>query len=217
MYFQSEHTHRHLTVRHIQVKYGYGHHQANQYLTIPYLVAAVITPMIGFVADKIGCRCQSLLIATIILTLSHYNLGWLTPSDLGLSEVQQDIIPLVGLVGLGLGYSVFCAVIWPSFAIVIPDKLIGTGYGIPTSAYNLVLGLFFLLVGVLTKDDENLDDVALEKYRDVEWFLLSTCLCSIVTVFMLWHADRSMGNMLALPAKEQLRRLTMSSVGAREY
>ena len=158
-------TSKHVSCYMSQAKYGFDHHKANQYLTIPYLVAAVATPIIGFIADKIGRRCQSLLIATLVLTQSHYNLGWLTTEDIGLNEENRDMLPLMGLVGLGLGYSVFCAVIWPSFAIVIPDGLIGTGYGIPTSAYNLVLGLFFLVVGVLTKEDDNLDDVSLEKYR----------------------------------------------------
>merc|ERR1719245_1167798 len=116
-----------------------------------------MTPLIGFGVDKLGMRCQLLLVATIMLTLSHYILGWLSPEDIGfLPEDDVDILPLSGLVGLGLGYSVFCAVIWPAFAVVIPPNLIGTGYGIPTSAYNLVLGLFFLVVGILTKDDEDL-------------------------------------------------------------
>ena len=193
----------------MQVKYGYDHEKANRYLTIPYIVAAIVTPIIGFAVDKLGKRCQLLLIACVILTLSHYTLGWISPDQIGM-DANEDVLPLTGLIGLGLGYSVFCAVIWPSFAVVIPPNLIGTGYGIPTSAYNLVLGLFFLAVGILTREDEDLEDVSIEKYTDVEWFLLSTCLCSIVTLLMLWHSDRTMGDMLNLPAAQQLQKIKLS-------
>ena len=160
----------------MQRKFNYSHHKSNEYLMIPYIVAAIVTPLIGFCVDWCGRRCQLLLVATGMLTLSHYILGWLTPNDIGIDPNDEDTLPLAGLVGLGLGYSVFCAVIWPAFAIVIPPHLVGTGYGIPTSAYNLVLGLFFLLVGVLTKDD---DDGNLE----VIWYLFDIYV-AMITIFV---------------------------------
>merc|ERR1711971_120141 len=86
----------------MQVKYGFAHQKANELLTLPYLVAAVLTPIVGFGVDKLGRRCEMLLLATIVLTLSHYVLGWLTPSDVGLDdELDAEVLPWVGLIGLG--------------------------------------------------------------------------------------------------------------------
>jgi len=53
------------------------------------------------------------------------------------------------LVGLGLGYSVFAAVIWPSVAYVVDSKALGTAYGVVTSLQNFGLFAIPLLVGAV--------------------------------------------------------------------
>ena len=41
--------------------------------------------------------------------------------------------PVVPLVGQGLAYSGFAAVLWPSVPLVVEKRLIGLGYGVVTS------------------------------------------------------------------------------------
>jgi MFS family permease len=53
------------------------------------------------------------------------------------------------LLGLGLGYSVFAAVIWPSVAYVVDSKALGTAYGVVTSLQNFGLFAIPLLVGAV--------------------------------------------------------------------
>ena len=62
---------------------------------------------------------------------------------LGLTTLPASVL----LLGLGLGYSVFAAVIWPSVAYVVDSKALGTAYGVVTALQNFGLFAIPLLVG----------------------------------------------------------------------
>ena len=171
-------------VDYFQSTYSYSHKKANTYLMIPYVIGSVVTPIFGLISDHIGHRGQLLFISTVMLILSHYIFGW-----------QHLITSVIPLIGLGISYSIFCAVIWPSFAQVVDDKCVGTAYGIPTSFYNLINSVGYIIVGALTKHS-NIDQ---NKYVNVEWFLLSLSLFSGISILLLIYFDSKTGHRLKKP------------------
>eukprot|EP01084_Bolivina_argentea_P278288 475331_1 len=182
----------------LQTHYHFNHHQSNLLLMIPYMIAAVFTPFIGYYSDKIGRRSYMLLVSTIILMLSHFIFL--------VTDESYQCLSIIGLCGLGIAYSIFCAVIWPSIGFIIQDSLIGTGYAIPIVFYNILLTVFYLLVGALTR---NSDTPNLNKYKNVEICLFSLSSFATVCVLLLIFVDKGSGSKLNAPV---MRSVTISPV-----
>ena len=166
----------------LQETYGYTHGEANAILTIPYSLAGVLQPIWGWISDKIGFRSQFLLISSFIFVMAHYMLGWIRVDG------NPIYVPIIALTLLGFGYSIFTAVIWPCFPLVVPPRAIGTAYGIPTSGYNLILTIYYVLVGVFTSSIDNSN-----KYKNVQYFLLLTSMSTVLTSLWLMYKDKRTG------------------------
>ena len=176
----------------LQTHYGYNHKLGNTLLMLPYIVSAIITPIFGYISDKIGKRCYLLLISTIMLIITHFIFIFISTAIMYFS--------IIAMICLGISYSIFCAVIWPSFALVVPDKLIGTGYGIPCVFYNCILSIFYILVGILTNTG-NKNKSNKNYYQNVEIFLFSLSIFSTLTVILLIIIDKRNGSRLNIPIK----------------
>eukprot|EP00485_Elphidium_margaritaceum_P012651 CAMPEP_0202703562 /NCGR_PEP_ID=MMETSP1385-20130828/16398_1 /ASSEMBLY_ACC=CAM_ASM_000861 /TAXON_ID=933848 /ORGANISM="Elphidium margaritaceum" /LENGTH=223 /DNA_ID=CAMNT_0049361437 /DNA_START=524 /DNA_END=1191 /DNA_ORIENTATION=+ len=164
----------------MQSVWSYSHETANMMLTIPYVTSAVLTPLIGCVVDRFGYRCHLLLFAAVLLSIVHF---------IFMTGYVDAWLNMLSLIGIGVAYSMFCGVIWPSFAIIVDPKTLGTAYGFGTAGYNLFLGLFFFVVGILAKhdaeefhpSDEDMVELEDHKYKHVEHFLLAMSVLSIFT------------------------------------
>jgi len=168
----------------MQYTFGLSDSKGNSYLAIPYLTSAILTPPCGLMVDKIGHRCQLLLVSAIALCTSHY-----------LFAFQTQITPLLGLILIGIGYSLYAAAIWPSIALVVKESKLGTAYGLITAIQNIGLATLPLIVGSLTKD--NNDDT---KYYYVEIFLFSLAYFGVIVGFILMVCDNRLQNKLLPPS-----------------
>jgi len=54
--------------------------------------------------------------------------------------------PLVSLVLLGIGYTLFATVIWPCIPIVVNKLYVSLAFGVTSSVVNLVLVIFPMIV-----------------------------------------------------------------------
>eukprot|EP01084_Bolivina_argentea_P268307 455673_1 len=180
----------------LQKTYGYDHKKANILLMIPYIISGFTSPIAGVINDRIGKRAYLMLIVSVILVLTHLFFGWI-----------HEVTPIVPLCGLGLSYSIFCAVIWPSVAQIVDERYIGTAYGIPVSIYSLMNSINFVAVGALTNNDVSDNTM---KYVNVEWFLLGwSCVSSVLAVSMI-YVDKRTGGRLSEPTikdKDKLMQL----------
>jgi MFS family permease len=78
---------------------------AGRVMSIPYIMSAVLSPFLGALVDRIGRRAIIALLAPVVFIAVHLSLG------------LTDITPVLPLVGQGLAYSCFGAVlkrIWTS-------------------------------------------------------------------------------------------------------
>jgi len=80
-------------------------------------------------------------LAPSILVVVHSFLGY------------SDCSPVGPLVGQGIAYSGFAAVIWPCIPIVVPEHLLGLAYGAVFSILSAGLAVFPLLISLIYADN----------------------------------------------------------------
>ncbi len=153
---------------------------------IPYIISTVATPVFGVINDRHGKRAYLMLVAAVILVLTHVLFGWI-----------RDITSFVSLFGLGLGFTIFVAMIWPSVPHVVNERYIGTAYGLPLAFYSLMDSIDFVAVGALTRNDDVFDNTM--KYINVEWFLLGLSFISTILAVTMIYLDKRTGGRLNEP------------------
>ena len=79
-------------------------------MALPFLISSLLIPIIGLLVDRKGRRVTALIISAFIGILTYV--------------LFITVDPIFPLMTLGLSYSIFCSVIWPSFSMIIPKDLI---------------------------------------------------------------------------------------------
>lgn len=108
--------------------------QAGTIMSIPYIISACLSPVLGGFVDRCGYRAIIATIAPAVLIGVHLTLAY------------SDVSPVGPLVGQGLAYCGFAAVIWPSVALVVEPRLVGLAYGTAFSIQNIGLATFPLII-----------------------------------------------------------------------
>ena len=99
-------------------KFHFSPAQANNVNSIVYLISAVASPVFGYVIDKSGRNVTWICFATISTIGAHSLLAFTMTN------------PYVGMVIMGLSYSMLAASLWPLVALIIPEYQLGTAYGL---------------------------------------------------------------------------------------
>lgn len=121
-----------------------------------------------------------------ILVLVHSMLGF------------TDVDPVGPLVGQGLAYASFAAVIWPSIPLVVSERFLGLAYGMCSCFQNAGLASFPLVIAAIY---ENSND---EYIPNVEVFFVALgCFGFLIGVYLNVY-DFMNGSILNFPKKETL-------------
>lgn len=99
------------------------------------------------------------------------------------------------MVGQGLAYSAFAAVIWPSVPLVVEKKLIGLGYGTITSVQNAGLASFPLVVATIYQKSGD------EYIPDCEFFFVSLAVLGVLVGIFLNVYDVNHDNIFNSPTR----------------
>lgn len=145
--------------------------QAGTIMSIPYIISACLSPILGGFVDKFGYRAVISTIAPIVLIIVHLLLG------------LTNVDPIGPLVGQGLAYCGFAAVVWPSVALVVEEHLVGLGYGICFSIQNLGLAIFPLIIATIYQSSGN------EYIPNVEMFFVGLAVFGTLIGFFLNYYD----------------------------
>jgi MFS family permease len=118
--------------------------------SIPLWFAMVFTPIFGSMADKFGKRSLLMIIGSVLIMPIYLMIVYVhSPFNVfvPLISISIPIVPLLAMLLLGISFSLVPAVMWPSVALVVEEKRLGTAYGLMTMVQNVGLLLFNFVVG----------------------------------------------------------------------
>lgn len=98
-------------------KFHFSPEDANVINAIVYIISAVASPFFGFIVDKTG-KNVTWVIGSIATTIGAHSL-------LAFTELN----PYIGMVIMGLAYSMLASSLWPLVALIVPEYQLGTAYG----------------------------------------------------------------------------------------
>lgn len=99
----------------------------------------IFTPIFGSIVDKKGKAASLMILGALLLIFAH----------LSLSLSNSPIFAYLGLISLGVAFSLVPASMWPSVAKIVPENRLGTAYASMFTVQNWGLGLFFWGIGAL--------------------------------------------------------------------
>jgi nitrate/nitrite transporter NarK len=150
------------------VKFFQEHHGISRPLagfttSIIIFFSMVGTPFFGLLIDKIGRRASLMMFGSLLLVpvyLMLYYGPMPHPAFMMASQVMSPLNvtffywPLAGLnpilpmILMGVAFSLVPAAMWPSVALIVKEKRLGTAYGLMTMIQNIGLAGFNLAIGV---------------------------------------------------------------------
>ena len=140
-------------------------------MSIPYTLSAILSPFLGFLIDRFGQRATITMLSAMVIVLVHAGLAFTTMS------------PEAPLVGQGIAYTCFAAVLWPAIPIVVELERQGLAYGIATASYNMGCGILPLIVAVIYNHDNN------HYIPEVEYLFIALGVLASVLGAYLVHLD----------------------------
>ncbi len=155
----------------------------------------LFTPIFGSYVDNKGKAASLMILGAALLIFAH----------LSLSLSQSTILAYLGLLSLGIAFSLVPAAMWPSVAKIVPENRLGTAYASMFTVQNWGLGLFFWGIGALL-DFVNKDNLKSIRAGEMTYdytipiFILVVCgLVSVFLAFQLKKADKKQDYGLELP------------------
>ena len=156
----------------------------------------LFTPIFGNMVDKKGKAASIMILGSLLLIFAH----------VALSVFNSVTLGYLGLLSLGIAFSLVPAAMWPSVAKIVPESRLGTAYATMFTIQNWGLGLFFWGIGAVL-DLVNKSDLeairAGEKVYDYTLPILMLVVCGVISIFLaykLLQADRKAGYGLELPS-----------------
>lgn len=98
-------------------KFDYSPEDANTVNSIIYSISAIASPLAGYLVDKFGRNVMWVFLSTLITIVAHSLLAF------------TFLNPYIGMVIMGLAYSMLASSLWPLVALIIPEYQLGTAYG----------------------------------------------------------------------------------------
>ncbi len=142
-----------------------------------FLAAIFATPLFGYLADRLGRRSLMMLIGTLLMPLVFLILGT-TDWSLWISTAL-----------MGVSFSVVPAVIWPSTAMLVEPRRLGTAFGLINLLQNLLLALSNLTAGWLA-ERAHASAANPQGYDPMIWYFGLLSLVALVSVALLWRRER---------------------------
>lgn len=166
--------------------FGFENDSAGFLLSTVYIIAAILTPAVGFMIDRIGQRAILMIIASCILITAH--------AILILCPIYSDgnYIALIPLGLIGIFYSLYAAVFWPCVPLVVEEKAVGTAFGVITAVQNIMLSINPIVLGAVHDNTE-------EERGGYLWYevIIGAFACiGLLNSLLIYIEDRKTGNNL---------------------
>ena len=113
----------------LQTRFGFNEIEAGYFFTLPYVVAAVLSPMIGIFVTKFGYRMTVICVGQLINVIAHILL-------MTIPDCEKCTMSVVPYIMLGFSYATYAVVLWGSVPYMVEARLLGTAFGFCTVSNN---------------------------------------------------------------------------------
>lgn len=162
-------------------RFGLTKKEANTVDSLVYLIAAVSSPIFGFIIDKLGRNVTWVFTATLTTIGAHALLTF------------TQVTPYVGMIIMGLSYSMLAASLWPLVALIIPEYQLGTAYGFCQSIQNLGLAVCTIIAGIIV-------DHSGKNHTWVQLFFMMCLTAALIATGFIWgYNKKHRGNLNMTP------------------
>lgn len=179
----------------LQEQFGFDSNMAGTLYSVPYFMSAALSPLLGFVIDKIGKRAIFITISSLLVALACFISAVLPTYD---SPSYTCLLPLILV---GFGYSIYASALWSSIPYIVKPNTIGSAFGLATSVQQMGLVIAPFITGVLENKHPG-------KFASVDVFLGSLSLIGVGFNIWLYFDDiknrGSVLNNVAKPVQEMM-------------
>ena len=134
----------------LQSKYHFDKVHAGYLFGVPYIISAILSPILGLTIDHVGKRALLIILSSLILTCAY-------ATSMMMPECDQCYNEMYPLVLTGIGYSIYAAAIWGSIPYLVDENSVGTAFGIATAIQNIGLVISPTLVGLIKDNTKTVD------------------------------------------------------------
>lgn len=127
----------------LQCNLGYTAEQAGLVFFVFPLGAAAITPLLGNYLDRKGKGATMLMWGAILMIVCHLTFALLLPAT------QSVLIAYLGIILLGISFSLVPAALWPSVPKLVDSRLLGSAYAVIFWIQNIGLYAFPMIIGTV--------------------------------------------------------------------
>ena len=126
----------------LQTRFGFSDVAAGFLFPMPYMIAAISSPLIGFFVDRFGYRNVVAILGSVVMILGHVII--IVSPDC--SMCWNSIPPLVCL---GISYACYAVAQWGSLPYLVDHKVLGTAFGICNAFENLATTVAGPILGII--------------------------------------------------------------------
>jgi len=173
--FFVETTFNHLPLAQAQQKAGNA-------MSFMFLIVVLGMAPLGAVVDFVGLRTQFLFISAVLLPLTYF--------------AVFSVSPVVTMLNLGVVYTIFAGVWWPTLALTVPKRQLGTAFGLATALQNGGLALVPLLIGHLQVS------AGQGHFNRIMQLLIRLGLAGVVFSLLIMRENAVSTKVLSLPSKQ---------------
>lgn len=166
------------------IKYGVAEDIAG---TIPSMLpygTIVLTPLFGYVYDKVGKGATLMIIGSVLLTVVH--------AVFALPEVNTVAVAIVMMVLLGIAFGLVPSAMWPSVPKIIPMQLLGTAYAMIFYIQNIGLSMVPIWIGKINQANTD-EATGLIDYTQTMTTFAGFGVVAIVIAVLLLIEDKKKG------------------------
>lgn len=161
-------------------KFGLSTVQSGRITSLLPLGTMIFTPVFGALIDRLGRAASVMTFGSLVLLIVH------------LTFALTNIPPYLPMILLGVSFSLVPAAMWPTMVKLVPEKQIGTAYGLMYSIQNLGLWGFPILAGIIL-DATNPGNPAISDYTYTILMFASLGFLGLFFGFMLKRNDKKYG------------------------
>ena len=151
-----------------KLEFGMSSNEANKIIGLVYLISAPVSPALGLLLDKVGKNITWVFLAVLASGGCHCLLAF------------TQVSPYLGMVVMGVAYSLLASALWPIAALLIPEYQLGTAYGLMQAIQNLGTALITMAAGTIVDE---------YGYVWLEVFFIGLLGVSLLSTVCIWICD----------------------------